>query len=199
MAPPRVERLLTAIDVGSSKVAVLIAGQTADGTLHALGTGVRESMGVKRGYVVDIPAVDRSVREALEQAGHELERLARDVGALSNSPLGGDAAAASSPATPASLIDAAQAGLAPVDAQGAAGVPTAPRTRAEALRQLQLVADFFRRTEPHSPVAYLADKAIKWGEMPLHRWLGEVVKDPASMAHLQELLGLSAPTDNTNA
>ncbi len=72
MAPPRVERLLTAIDVGSSKVAVLIAGQTADGALHALGTGVRESLGVKRGTVVDIAAVDRSVREALEQA----ERMA---------------------------------------------------------------------------------------------------------------------------
>jgi cell division protein FtsA len=72
MVPPRIERLLTAIDVGSSKVAVLIAGQTADGTLHALGTGVRESLGVKRGYVTDIPAVDRSVREALEQA----ERMA---------------------------------------------------------------------------------------------------------------------------
>lgn len=140
-----------------------------------------------------------SAREALEQAGHELERLARDVGALSNSPLGGEAAAASSPAAPAGLVDAPQAGAAPAGAQGVAGVPTAPRTRAEALRQLQLVADFFRRTEPHSPVAYLADKAIKWGEMPLHRWLGEVVKDPASMAHLQELLGLAAPTDNTNA
>lgn len=68
MAAPRIERLFTAIDVGTAKVAVLIAGQTADGTLHALGTGVRESLGVKRGYVVDIPAVDRSVREALEQA-----------------------------------------------------------------------------------------------------------------------------------
>lgn len=77
-APPRIERLFTGIDVGSSKVAVVIAGQTADGRLHALGTGVRESMGVKRGYVVDIPAVDRSVREALEQAervaGVEVQR-----------------------------------------------------------------------------------------------------------------------------
>ena len=72
MAPPRIERLLTAIDVGSSKVAVLIAGQTADGTLHALGFGLRESLGVKRGYVVDIPQVDRSVRDALELA----ERMA---------------------------------------------------------------------------------------------------------------------------
>jgi cell division protein FtsA len=68
MAPPRIEKLLTAIDVGSSKVSVLIAGQSADGVLHTLGTGVRESLGVKRGYVVDIPAVDRSVRDALEQA-----------------------------------------------------------------------------------------------------------------------------------
>ncbi len=68
MAPPRVERLITAIDVGSSKIAVLIAGVTTDGTLHALGTGVRESIGVKRGYVVDIGAVDRSVRDALEMA-----------------------------------------------------------------------------------------------------------------------------------
>ncbi len=71
-APPRVERLLTAIDVGSSKIAVLIAGQTGDGSLHALGTGVRESLGVKRGYVTDVAAVDRSVREALEMA----ERMA---------------------------------------------------------------------------------------------------------------------------
>ena len=72
MAPARIEKLFTAIDVGTSKVAVLIAGQSSDGIMHTLGTGVRESMGVKRGYVVDIPAVDRSVREALEQA----ERMA---------------------------------------------------------------------------------------------------------------------------
>ncbi|MEQ1726229.1 MAG: cell division protein FtsA [Sphingopyxis sp.] len=68
MPPPRIERLFTAIDVGTAKVAVLIAGQSADGALHALGTGLRESMGVKRGYVVDIQTVDRCVRDALEQA-----------------------------------------------------------------------------------------------------------------------------------
>ena len=68
MPSPRIERLYTAIDVGTAKVAVLIAGQTADGTLHALGTGLRESAGIKRGYVVDIQAVDRCVRETLEQA-----------------------------------------------------------------------------------------------------------------------------------
>jgi type VI secretion system protein ImpA len=64
------------------------------------------------------------------------------------------------------------------------------RNRAQALAQLRSVADFFRRTEPHSPVAYLADKAASWGDMPLHVWLRAVVKDPAAIAGLDDLLGL---------
>jgi type VI secretion system protein ImpA len=64
------------------------------------------------------------------------------------------------------------------------------QTRAQALAQLRLVAEFFRRTEPHSPVAYLAEKAASWGELPLHDWLRSVVKDAGSLAHIEELLGL---------
>jgi type VI secretion system protein ImpA len=45
-------------------------------------------------------------------------------------------------------------------------------TRVQALAQLRLVADFFRRTEPHSPVAYLADKAADWGDLPMDELLG---------------------------
>jgi len=63
-------------------------------------------------------------------------------------------------------------------------------TRAQALAQLRAVAEFFRRTEPHSPVAYLAEKAAHWGEQPLHVWLRSVVKDDASLARLEELLGV---------
>ena len=74
--------------------------------------------------------------------------------------------------------------------QGAAtALGGAVQTRAQALSQLRLVADFFRRTEPHSPVAYLADKAASWGDMPLHVWLRAVVKDPGAIAGLEELLG----------
>ncbi len=75
------------------------------------------------------------------------------------------------------------------------GVGGSIANRAQALTELRLVADFFRRTEPHSPVAYLADKAASWGEQPLHLWLRGVVKDPAALAHLEELLGVhdSAP------
>jgi type VI secretion system protein ImpA len=65
------------------------------------------------------------------------------------------------------------------------------QTRAQAIAQLRAVAEYFRRTEPHSPVAYLADKAAAWGEQPLHVWLRGVIKDDASFAHVEELLGVS--------
>lgn len=64
-------------------------------------------------------------------------------------------------------------------------------TRAQALDQLRQVAIFFRETEPHSPVAYLADKAAEWGNLPLHEWLRTVIKDNHSLTHVEELLGLS--------
>lgn len=65
------------------------------------------------------------------------------------------------------------------------------RTRAQALESLRQVASFFRNTEPHSPVAYLADKAVHWGSMPLHSWLRSVVKDHGTLSHLEEMLGLN--------
>src|SRR3546814_4333617 len=72
MAPPRIEMIITALDVGSWKVCALIAGQTADGQLHVLGTGQRESRGVQRGYVADMEQTEHIEREAIEQA----ERIA---------------------------------------------------------------------------------------------------------------------------
>ena len=69
------------------------------------------------------------------------------------------------------------------------------QNRTQALQQLRLVADFFRRTEPHSPVAYLAERAASWGEMPLHVWLRSVIKDPAVVAGVEELLGASPAMD----
>ena len=64
------------------------------------------------------------------------------------------------------------------------------QNRAQAVAQLRAVARFFRSTEPHSPAAYLADKAAEWAEMPLHQWLSTVVKDDGSLAHIRELLGV---------
>ena len=68
--------------------------------------------------------------------------------------------------------------------------PEGIRIGADPLAQLRAVAEFFRRTEPHSPVAYLADKAAHWGEQPLHVWLRALVKDETAVARIEEMLGV---------
>jgi type VI secretion system protein ImpA len=72
------------------------------------------------------------------------------------------------------------------------------RNRAQALAQLREVAVFFRNTEPHSPVAYLADKAARWGEMSLHEWLRAVVTDGGTLAHVEELLGVNSARESAD-
>ncbi len=64
------------------------------------------------------------------------------------------------------------------------------QSRADALRQLAAVADYFRRTEPHSPVSYLIQRAVRWGEMPLEAWLQNVIHDESVLDQLRETLGL---------
>ncbi len=39
-------------------------------------------------------------------------------------------------------------------------------SRDEALQHLLRVADFFRKTEPHSPVSYALEQAVRWGACP---------------------------------
>lgn len=69
------------------------------------------------------------------------------------------------------------------------------QSRDHAIQQLALVAKFFERTEPHSPVAYLVKKAVLWADMPLHEWLRTVVRDGGALAHIEELLGVQQNSD----
>ena len=85
MAKAAPEGLITALDIGSSKVSAMIAQKGDGGELIVLGTGQRESRGVKRGYIADMAATEAAVREAVEQAeriaGHQhRERLGRLFG-----------------------------------------------------------------------------------------------------------------------
>jgi len=66
----------------------------------------------------------------------------------------------------------------------------AVRGRQDALRRLSEVAEYFQKTEPHSPVSYLVGRAVRWGSMPLEQWLEEVIKDPTVLAQIQETLGV---------
>jgi type VI secretion system protein ImpA len=65
-----------------------------------------------------------------------------------------------------------------------------PAARDEALAQLDAIARFFRRTEPHSPVALLCEKAAHWARLPFEDWLAAVIKDEAALAQVREVLGI---------
>lgn len=59
-----------------------------------------------------------------------------------------------------------------------------------ALRSLEDIAGFFRRTEPHSPVAYLLERAVLWANMPLEQFLAEVIRDEGTLSSIRERVGL---------
>jgi type VI secretion system protein ImpA len=69
-------------------------------------------------------------------------------------------------------------------------LPLEPQDRADALRRLAAVAEYFRRTEPHSPIAYLLQTAVRWGEMPLEDWLHHVIHDDNLLDNIRETLRL---------
>jgi len=74
--------------------------------------------------------------------------------------------------------------------------PSGPiRSRGEALARLGEVAEFFRQTEPHSPVSYLVQRAISWGQMPLETWLADVIKDTNVLDGIKETLGIRPGTE----
>ena len=71
--------LIGVLDIGSSKVSALIVAQDDDGRLRVLGTGQRESLGVKRGYIADMDLTEMAVREAVEQAERMSGETIEDV------------------------------------------------------------------------------------------------------------------------
>ena len=78
------EAVLVAIDVGTSKVVVLIGERTADGGLNILGKGAPASSGLKKGVVINIEQTVGSITAAIEQAertsGYKLEEAWVSVG-----------------------------------------------------------------------------------------------------------------------
>ncbi len=75
-------------------------------------------------------------------------------------------------------------------AKGDGSMSGAIASRKDALRRLGEIAAFFQKTEPHSPVSYLVQRAVKWGNMGLETWLQEVIKDPNVLFQLRETLGV---------
>ncbi|MGH7916470.1 MAG: type VI secretion system protein TssA [Candidatus Binataceae bacterium] len=104
--------------------------------------------------------------------------------------------ATATPASNGALTTSVAPAIAPAGATvitTAAMMPLDPSDRADALRRLEAVAAYFQRTEPQSPVSYLVQRAVRWGQMPLEQWLTDVISDQGVLAHIRETLGLNKP------
>lgn len=68
MAKVNANRLLTSIDVGTTKICVLIAQQLDEDHVEILGIGKAPSNGLRKGVVVDIAKTIHSIRLAIQEA-----------------------------------------------------------------------------------------------------------------------------------
>ncbi|HYL98381.1 MAG TPA: type VI secretion system protein TssA, partial [Blastocatellia bacterium] len=83
----------------------------------------------------------------------------------------------------------------PVDGQPKLNGSGPISSRQDALLRLGQVAEYFSATEPHSPVSYLVQRAIKWGQMPLESWLEDVIRDESVLERIREVLGFKTSVD----
>lgn len=157
--------------------------------------------GVDRAFGHDAPGL-KDLRDSLRACADLAERLLKSLGGGSSAApdvVMDQAAPPSEDGCPASSFNEDSYGGEPpacvMQAETNSSLPSRAsagpvQSRAEAIRQLRLVADFFRRTEPHSPVAPLVERAAKWAEMPLEQWLAHVIKDDSTLGRLRDLLDL---------
>jgi type VI secretion system protein ImpA len=68
-------------------------------------------------------------------------------------------------------------------------------TRQDALRTLLRVSEYFRRTEPHSPVSYALEQAVRWAHMPLPELLSELVTDKSAREEIFKRAGIPKPPE----
>jgi type VI secretion system protein ImpA len=120
----------------------------------------------------------RRVAEAL-QAIIDLETR---IGGAPSEPAPAEEEAASAP------TDAT--GAATATAGTAAGGPKPLRTRDDAIRQLEEIANFFRKTEPQSPLAFTLDDAVRRARMTLPDLLAEVLPDYQARRMMLNALGI---------
>ena len=65
--------------------------------------------------------------------------------------------------------------------------------RDKALKILSVLAQYFRKTEPHSPVGLLLERAVRWGEMDSQELYSEILSQgSAGLAQMTMMTGLES-------
>ncbi len=68
-------------------------------------------------------------------------------------------------------------------------------SREDALKALEAIAEYFMKTEPHSPLAYTLQDAARRGRLSLPDLLAEVLPDSSTRAGFLTMLGIKPPPE----
>lgn len=63
--------IVVGLDIGTTKIAILVGRRTEHGKIEILGIGKAESLGVARGVVLNIDETVKSIRKAVEEASNK--------------------------------------------------------------------------------------------------------------------------------
>lgn len=69
------------------------------------------------------------------------------------------------------------------------------KTREEAFKKLLEISEFFRKTEPHSPISYMLERTVKWGDLPLDSLIRELIPDSSARDYYGSLTGIKTEDD----
>lgn len=135
-----------------------------------------------------------ALEKVMEQCRDLTARLLRDRGA---SVVAGEEPATIETGEEESLADGDSEPVAvPRGDQPTGPMRSNPQSREEAFELLNGVARYFKEREPHSPVPYLIERAVKWGRMPLEEWLKDVIKDHGVIDTIQDTLGTQSQSED---
>ncbi len=130
----------------------------------------------------DLTPPSSAVRNALQEAEETVRAITKDI-------LGLDEQAVAA-AGEGDTLEVSGNGVA------VANVRSGPvATREDAFGALLQVAEFFKRTEPHSPVSYTLEQAVRWGRMPLPELWKELIPDETTRDQMFKLVGIQPPPE----
>ena len=76
------------------------------------------------------------------------------------------------------------------DGEGGGGRPGAPTGRADAFNQLESIADFFERHDPHSLIGAQIRSVVRLGRLPREAYYRELLRDESALALLFRAAGM---------
>lgn len=82
------------------------------------------------------------------------------------------------------------------DSSGSSAQISGPvKSRDDAFKKLMEISTFFRKSEPHSPIPYILERAVKWGDMSLEDLIRELIPDSSARDYYGSLTGIKTEDD----